>query len=62
MTNERESLLKVDQAAEALSVTPACIRRWILEEKITFVKVGRLVRIPETEVERIIRAGLHPAK
>ena len=62
MTGRREILLKVDEAAEALKVTPACIRRWILEAKITTVKIGRLVRIPSSEVDRLVEEGLRPAK
>ncbi len=62
MTGRREILLKVDEAAEALKVTPACIRRWILEAKITTVKIGRLVRIPCGEIDRLIADGLRPAK
>ena len=55
-------LLTVREFAAVLGVTKACIRRWILEWKITTVKVGkRLVRIPAEEHERIIQAGLRPA-
>jgi excisionase family DNA binding protein len=62
MTNTSVRLLSVAQFAEALGVTVACCRRWILERKITFTKIGRLVRIPETEVSRLISEGLHPAR
>jgi excisionase family DNA binding protein len=55
-------LLNVDQFAEALGVTKACIRRWILERRVATVKLGRLVRIPEGEASRIIGAGLRPAR
>jgi excisionase family DNA binding protein len=57
------SLLTVRQAAEQLSVTEAAIRRWLLERRIASVKVGRrLVRIPATEVQRLVEAGLRPAR
>ena len=55
------NLLSVPDYAAALGVTPACIRRWILQRKITTVKIGRLVRIPGSEVERIIQLGTRPA-
>jgi len=55
-------LLSVPQFANALGVTPACIRRWILERRITTVKLGRLIRIPASEVERLVSAGLRPAR
>jgi excisionase family DNA binding protein len=62
MVSTEVSLLSVPQFAAALGVTPACIRRWILERKITTVKLGRLIRIPSLEVERLVNAGLRPAR
>jgi len=59
---EMTKLLPVPEFAQALGVTPACIRRWLLERKIAHVKVGRLVRIPASEVTRIIQAGYVPAR
>jgi excisionase family DNA binding protein len=61
MTQARKALLRVNEFASELDVTVACVRRWILERRIAFVKVGRLVRIPGNEVERVIKAGMHPA-
>ncbi len=62
MTKTEISLLSVPQFANALGVTPACIRRWVLERKIATVKLGRLIRIPATEVERLVESGLRPAR
>jgi len=56
-----KQLMDVTEFAGVLGVTPSCIRRWILERRINVIKLGRLVRIPVTEVERLISAGLHPA-
>lgn len=55
-------LLSIAEFAEALGVTVACCRRWILERRVTFTKIGRLVRIPASEVDRLVEEGLHPAK
>jgi excisionase family DNA binding protein len=60
--NNDKSLMTVRQFAEALNVTPACIRRWVLERKIATVRLGRLVRIPAPEVERLVGSGLRPAR
>lgn len=54
-------LLTVREFAEALKVTQACVRRWLLERRINSVRVGRLVRIPRQELGRIIHEGLRPA-
>lgn len=55
-------LLSVPQVAERLGVTKACIRRWILERKVATVKLGRLIRVPASEVERLVNSGLRPAR
>lgn len=62
MDNKPCVLLSVTEFASALNVTVACTRRWILERKITTVKLGRLIRIPMSEVERLIDSGLRPAQ
>jgi len=62
MESRQTNLLSVPQFADALGVTPACIRRWILERKITTVKLGRLIRVPSSEIARLIDAGLRPAR
>jgi excisionase family DNA binding protein len=62
MSNSEVTLLSVSQIAERLGVTEACIRRWILERKIATVKLGRLIRIPSAEVERLISSGLRPGR
>lgn len=55
-------LVSVNQFAASLGVTQACVRRWLLERRITFTKIGRLVRIPSSESERLIAEGMRPAK
>jgi excisionase family DNA binding protein len=60
MTNDFD-LLTVSEFASGLRVKPSCVRRWIRERKITITHVGRLVRIPRTEIQRIISAGTRPA-
>lgn len=57
-----KSLLKVNEFAAALNVTPAAVRRWLLERKISSTRIGRLVRIPRTEIERLVGLGLRPAR
>lgn len=60
--NPRPVLLSVAEFSETLNITVACTRRWILERRIATVKLGRLVRIPHTELERLINAGLRPVR
>ena len=50
-------LLTVFQAADALALKPATIRKMILQRRISVVRIGRSVRIKEADVERIVRDG-----
>lgn len=50
----KDRYLSVDQVAEMLGTSVRFPRRLIAERRITFVKVGRHVRIPESAVEAFI--------
>ncbi|WP_030885706.1 excisionase family DNA-binding protein [Streptomyces sp. NRRL F-5053] len=52
----RDRYLNVDQVAELLGTTSRFPRRLIAERRITFVKVGRHVRIPESALAEYISA------
>lgn len=52
-----DRLLTVDQVAEQLGTGVRFPRRLIEERRITFVKVGRHVRIPESAVEAYVNAN-----
>lgn len=59
---KEKPLLRVNEFAVLLDVTPACVRRWLLERKIASTRIGRLVRIPRDEATRLIETGFCPAK
>ena len=53
-----EQLLTVREAARALALRPATIRAWLYQRRLARVRIGkRAVRIPISEVQRIIREG-----
>jgi excisionase family DNA binding protein len=52
-----DRLLTVDQVAERLGTGLRFPRRLIEERRITFVKVGRHVRIPESAVDAYVSAN-----
>jgi excisionase family DNA binding protein len=60
--NQTTDLLTVQEFAAALRLKPSAVRRWIREEKVTTVHVGRLVRIPASEVDRIVQSGTRLAR
>jgi excisionase family DNA binding protein len=55
-------LLTLERAAERLGLKVVKVRMWASSRRIARVKIGRrAVRIPETEIEKIIERGLIPA-
>ena len=54
-------LQTVDEAAAALRLSPRTIRCWIGTRRIGVVRIGRAVRIPASEVERLVVGGRCPA-
>lgn len=57
MSKTRGRLLTVDEAADRLGTSARFPRRLIAERRITFVRVGRHVRIPEAAIEEMIASG-----
>ena len=56
-------LLRVHEVASQLGLQPSTVRSWILRRRMAFVRVGsRSIRVPSTEVDRIIDAGTVPMK
>jgi len=47
-------LLRIGAAAHELGLHPITVRRWIKAGRISVIPVGREVRIPRTEVERLV--------
>ena len=48
-------LVSIDTAAELLAVSPATIRSWIAQKRLTKLKVGACVRLREVEVLALIK-------
>jgi excisionase family DNA binding protein len=58
-----DRFLSVAQVAERLGTTERFPRRLVAERRITFVKVGRHVRIPESALTAFIDANtVQPAR
>lgn len=53
-------LLTVPEAAAALRLKPSTVRAWILDRRIPFCKIGRLVRIRRCDVEALLADSLVP--
>jgi excisionase family DNA binding protein len=56
-------LLRVGEFAAAVNIKESTARAWILSRRLSFVRVGRrAIRIPASEVERIVAEGTVPAR
>ncbi len=55
-----DRLLSVKEAAEHLGCSEALLRKWIYAGKLPTVKVGRLTRIRQSDIEAWVRVGLQP--
>jgi len=56
-----EKLLTVRECAARTGLTISCWRKWLREQRVCVVKLGRLVRVPESEIDRLIEEGRRPA-
>ncbi len=54
-------LLTVGEVAVRTGWKPCTVRKKILRREIGYVKLGRSVRIPESELDRLISNGFRPA-
>ena len=54
-------LRSLPEAADRLGLSIKCLRGWVWQRKIPYVKVGRAVRISDETIQRIIEAGTMPA-
>jgi len=55
-------LLRVPEAAEILALSQKTVWQRIGERRIGVVRLGRAVRIPQSEIERLMEEGTTPAR
>lgn len=55
-------MLSIAEAARRLGLKEGTVRLWISRRKIAHVKLGRAVRVPQEEIERLIRENTIPAR
>lgn len=57
VTKEKERLIKVKEAAKRLKLSDDTIRKWLRSGQLKGVKVSRVWRVYEEDVEAIEREG-----
>ena len=60
--SDEKQMLTVAEAAAALGIKEATVRAWVSKRKITYVKLGRLVRIPAKEIKMLIERATIPSR
>lgn len=50
----------VEQAALELNLSRATIRAWIAQRRLGHVRLGRAIRIPVQEIQRVLEGGYVP--
>ena len=55
-----DRLFSVKDAATRLACSEALLRKWMYAGKLLFVKVGRLSRLREQDLDAWVRLGLAP--
>ena len=51
----------IAEAARELNLSAHTIRAWITQRRVSFVRLGRSIRIPEEEIARLLSRGKVPA-
>lgn len=57
-----QPLSTISEASDLLRLRQSTIRKWILEKRIPYVKLGRRVFIRKTDIDALIVSSLVPAR
>ena len=58
---ENRQLFTLNEAADALGISWQTARRWAAAGQIRTIRMGRLVKVPRAEIERLVNEGTAPA-
>ncbi len=61
-TERPQTLLDVNSAAKRLGVSPFTIRAWLRQRRLSYVKLGRRVLVPEDSISRFLAVNTVPAR
>lgn len=59
--HQSQRRLTITEAADYLGVRPSTVRQWVWRRRIDTVRIGRLVRIPQAALDKIVEEGTTPA-
>lgn len=61
MQGVQSRYVSIKQAATLLGLAEVTLRVWVARRRLASVKLGRTVRIPVTEIDRLVDEGTIPA-
>jgi excisionase family DNA binding protein len=50
----------VEEAAAELNLSRATIRAWIAQRRLGHLRLGRCIRVPTAEIQRLLEGGYVP--
>ena len=56
-----DQLITVKEAARLLACSEAAVRKWVFQRRLPVVKVGRLTRLRQRDLEALIADGTRAA-
>lgn len=56
------ALLTLPEAAALLRLQPSTLRAWVLQRRIAFIKLGRLVRFRRTDLDKMLDQSVVPVE
>jgi excisionase family DNA binding protein len=62
MAQINRNLLTVAQSATLIKVKERTIREWVAKGLLACVRIGRIIRIPESEIDRFVQENTIPRK
>jgi excisionase family DNA binding protein len=57
-----EEMLTLEEVAQRLKISIKTVRRWLQQGRLTGIKMGKLWRVRETELEAFMQRQTHPRR
>jgi excisionase family DNA binding protein len=61
MQNHQQIYRNVNEAGDQWRAKPGTVRKWAAQRRFQFVRLGRKILIPQSEIDRILDESTIPA-
>ena len=59
--SDKKGLMTIREASEQLGLRESTLRKWVLQKRIAYCKLGRAIRLPVEVVEKMIQRSFREA-